>query len=184
MRGWWTIIQGRFLWQQWNESQVYTASKKPGGWCCDQVLSEYWRAGSKAWSLEMDCRVWFTAEREERPKEQEGGGGQWRWELQHHFSQQTKTFAGISIWCCAAVFSSCPIIHHLFELTTTWALHPHPLLHHATTHTRAHLDTHTLCCPPTLVVMHTATKEQPHAITNIHPQTHTWCNAMPFANRT
>lgn len=43
-----------------------------------------------------------------------------------HFSQQTKTFAGISIWSHEAVFPSCPIIHHLSVLTTTWALHTPP----------------------------------------------------------
>ncbi len=52
----------------------------------------------------------------------EGGGRvvHWSESLPHHFSQQTKTFAWISIWSREAVFPSCPVIHHLFlPLPTT-----------------------------------------------------------------
>lgn len=114
----------------WVESQEAGAVIR----CCQNT----WKRGVKLGVLEMDCRAWFTAEGEAQKNEREretkeggvcgwGWGGlgvEWRWELRHHFSQQTKTFAGISIWSCKAVFPSCPAIHHLFVLTTTWALHP------------------------------------------------------------
>ncbi len=47
---------------------------------------------------------------------EEGGGRvvHWSESLPSHFSQQTKTFAWISIWSLEAVFPSCPVIHHLF----------------------------------------------------------------------
>lgn len=53
---------------------------------------------------EMDCEALFTAERGGGRGMREGEGGgedQGAAEmrvLRHHFSQQTKTFAGISIW--------------------------------------------------------------------------------------
>lgn len=58
--------------------------------------------------------------------------------MRYHFSRETKTFAGISIWSCEAVFPSCPIIHHLFERASSWVLPPHAPLSSAT-HTHAHL---------------------------------------------
>lgn len=42
------MIQGKFLWEQGNKSQVFNVSTKPAGWCGDQVLSGYWGAAGKA----------------------------------------------------------------------------------------------------------------------------------------
>lgn len=125
----------------------------------------------------------------ERPtrggREERGGVVEMR--VAAHFSQQTKTFAGISIWSHEAVFPSCPIIHHLSVLTTTWALHtpppphPHPLhnpiLHHPRTCTHPYL----------LFSSHTHGREhmstfcdllQSHKISTNTP------DAMPISNRT
>lgn len=54
-----------------------------------------------------------TAGREEEGRREERREEQRSESLPHHFSQQTKTFAWISIWSCEAVFPSCPAIHHL-----------------------------------------------------------------------
>lgn len=130
--------------------------------CCQNT----WKRGVKLGVLEMDCGAWFTAEGEAQKNEREretkeggvcgwGWGGlgvEWRWELRHHFSQQTKTFAGISIWSCKAVFPSCPAIHHLFVLTTTWALHP--TYTPPPTHTHAHLNSLTLHLPTEHISAH------------------------------
>ena len=123
----------------------------------DQELSRNQGAGGKA----LGVGKWIAGRdslQREKPRERptrgwgrrEGGVVEMR--VAAHFSQQTKTFAGISIWSHEAVFPSFPIIHHLSVLTTTWALPP-PHTLSSTTHAHAH--TLTFCFPPTLMAGNT-----------------------------
>lgn len=133
---------GGFLWQQGNKSQLYIASSEPVGRRSDQVLSgKLSGAGARTGEVGLFSAlgnglrpgVIHSGERKDR-----GGWRGWiGWDgvrcsvvgrggcsrdesRRYHFSQETKTFGGISIWSRGAVFPSCPIIHHLFVLTSSW----------------------------------------------------------------
>lgn len=108
----------------------------PLPWIRRNKASEEWLWGSRCAATRLD-HGWVNCfrliqriqqprrgKKEDERKKTTGGreGGreaQWSESLPHHFSQQTKTFAWISIWSCEAVFPSCPVIHHLFLPATT-----------------------------------------------------------------
>lgn len=139
----------------------------------------------KLWVLEMDCRVWFTAEREERPKRgrEEGRRGPVEMRVAAPFFTADKNICwDINL----KLRSSLPLLpHHPSSFRTNHHLGTPPPspLPRATTHTHAPLPPVFLPHSWPHIQQHFL---QPQAITqNIHARTNTHgCNAMPVSNRT
>lgn len=130
-------------------------SRKPGGRCSDQVLSEYWGVGSKALGVGNGLQGVIHC-RGRSPKRDQRGGG---------------TRGAVEMRAAAPFFTAdkniCWDIN--LELRSSLPLLPH---HPSSFRTNHHLGTP----PPSLLSSTTHTHAHPHPLFSSHTRGHTYRN--------